>query len=72
MQASGAMDAYEKLLPHQPAIYRSHLGWLEDHTPEEVRHAMLMVRRQHSGGLDEFEALLHEARARRRDDQERP
>jgi hypothetical protein len=65
-QAPGAMDAYEKLLPHQPDIYRSHLGWLERHTPEDVRHAMLTIRCRAAGSFAEFEALLGEARARRR------
>ncbi len=64
--APGAMDAYEKLLPHQPAIYRSHLGWLEHHSPEEVRDAMLTIRCRGAGSLAEFETLLGEARARRR------
>lgn len=66
-QAPGAMDAYEKLLPHQPAIYRTHLDWLESHSPEEVREAMLTIRCRDAGRLDEFEWLLGEAKARRRD-----
>lgn len=52
------MEAYEKLLPHQPAIYRSHLGWLERHTPEDVRHATLTIRCRDAGSFDEFEQLL--------------
>jgi len=65
-QAPGAMDAYEKLLPHQPQIYGTHLGWLESHTPEEVREAMLTIRCRDAGRLDEFEWLLGESKARRR------
>ena len=64
--APGAMDAYEKLLPHQPAIYRTHLSWLEHYSPEEVRDAMLTVRCQGAGSLSEFQSLLNEARAKRR------
>lgn len=59
------MEAYEKLLQHQPEIYRSHLGWLERHAPEEVRHARLTIRCRGAGSLEEFEALLGEARALR-------
>jgi hypothetical protein len=65
-QAPGAMDAYEKLLPHQPEIYRTHLGWLENHSPEEVREAMLTIRCRDAGTLAEFERLLGESKARRR------
>jgi hypothetical protein len=65
-QAPGAMDAYEKLLPHQPAIYRTHVGWLEHHSPEEVREAMLTIRCRDAGTLAEFEWLLGETKARRR------
>lgn len=65
-QAAGAMDAYEKLLPHQPPIYRTHLGWLENHSPEEVRDAMLTIRCRGAGSVAEFECLLGEARTRRR------
>lgn len=65
-QAPGAMDAYKKLPPHQPAIYRTHLGWLEYHSAEEVRDAMLTIRNRGAGSVTEFEMLLGEARARRR------
>lgn len=65
-QTPGAMDAYEKLLPHQPAIYRTHLGWLDHHSPEEVRDAMLTIRCRGAGSIAEFEMLLGEARMRRR------
>lgn len=58
--------AYEKLLPHQPEIYRTHLGWLERHSPEQVREAMLTIRCREAGSLAEFEWLLGESRTRRR------
>lgn len=60
------MEAYEKLLPHQPEIYRTHLAWLGQYTPEEVRQAMLTIRCRGAGSLEDFEALLGEARVRRR------
>lgn len=63
-QAPGARDAYEKLVPHQPAIYRTHPGWLENHS-EEVRDAMLTVRCRGAGSVAEFECLLSEERSRR-------
>ena len=64
--APGTMDAYEKLLPYQPAVYRSHLGWLVHHSPAEVRDAMQTICCQSAGSLAEFETLLGEARRRNR------
>jgi hypothetical protein len=62
-QAPGCHAAYETLLPHQPRAYRAHVPWLADFTPEEVRYAMIAVRREASASLAEFERRL--ARARR-------
>ena len=42
--APGAMEACEKLLPRQPVIYNTHLRWLDNFPPEEVRDAMLASR----------------------------
>jgi hypothetical protein len=64
-QAPDAMDAYERLLPHQPEIYRTHLNWVKDRSQEEVRDAMLTIRCRASGTVGEFESLLAETRTRR-------
>jgi hypothetical protein len=65
-QTSEARLAYERLLPHQPACYRAHVPWLEAHTPEEVREAMLTVRRNGAGTTACFEKALEVARKRLR------
>ncbi|GAP36392.1 hypothetical protein ABXN37_14690 [Piscinibacter sakaiensis] len=40
--------------------------WLENHSPEEVRDAMLTIRCRGAGSVAEFEYLLSKARSRRR------
>jgi hypothetical protein len=61
-QVPGCRAAYEALLPHQPRAYRAHVPWLADFTPEEVRYAMIAVRREASASLAEFERRLVGAR----------
>jgi hypothetical protein len=61
-QLPGCWAVYETLLPHQPAPYRGHVAWLADYMPEEVRYAMLAVRREARGSLADFERQLVEAR----------
>lgn len=67
-QISEARIAYDRLLPHQPACYSAHVPWLEAHTPEEVREAMLTVRRNGSGTTARFENALEVARKRLRNE----
>jgi hypothetical protein len=61
-QAPGCHAAYEKLLPHQPRAYQAQVPWLADFTPEEVRYAMIAVRREARASLAEFERRLGGAR----------
>jgi prevent-host-death family protein len=61
-QAPGCYTAYEKLLPHQPRAYQAQAPWLADFTPEEVRYAMIAVRREARASLAEFERRLAGAR----------
>jgi hypothetical protein len=42
----GLENAYEELLKRQPSAYHSHLPWLEDFKQEEVRLALIAIRRQ--------------------------
>lgn len=63
-QIPEARQAYEKLLPHQPAVYRTHVPWLEKFTPEEVRHAMLTTRRGGEGTVKWFNGALADAQKR--------
>jgi len=58
---SGAIKVYESILPSQPAIYHSHLPWVETSSPEAVRRAMIEVRRWKRGSLEEFNRRLNEA-----------
>lgn len=69
-QAPGYHAAYEKLLPHQPRAYRAQVPWLAEFTPEEVRYAMIAVRREARASLAEFERRLVAARREMRGDRE--
>ena len=57
----GALEAYEKMLPGQPAAYQQHRPWIEDASPEAVRRATLEVRRWREGKLDDFNKRLADA-----------
>jgi len=70
-QLPGCWAVYETLLPYQPAPYRTHVAWLADYTPEEVRYAMLAVRREARGSLEDFERRLAAARRAMRGDGDR-
>ena len=56
--APGCHAVYEELLPHRPRAYQAQVPWLADFTPEEVRYAMIAVRREASASLAEFERRL--------------
>lgn len=58
VQASGCFAAYDRLLPHQPVAYQTHVPWLAEFTPEEVRYAMIAVRREARASLAEFERRI--------------
>jgi hypothetical protein len=58
---SGALRAYEMMLPKQPDIYRTHESWVEEFSPEAVRRAMLEVRRWKEGKLADFNRRLKAA-----------
>ena len=70
-QAPGVFSAYEELLKNQPPAYQTHLGWIDDFTPEEVRSAMIEVRRSGVGREAEFDNALNAARERLRGHGER-
>ena len=65
-QIPEALEAYKRLLPHQPEVYSAHLPWLEHFTPEEVRDAMLSARRGGDGTMANFAGALQNARKRLR------
>ena len=62
VQLPGCRAVYETLLPRQPRAYRTHLSWIADCTPEEVRYAMLAVRCEARASLEDFELRLEGAR----------
>ena len=57
--------AYKELLEHQPPAYHTHCSWSE-FSPEEVRLAMLEIRRQGPGHLEFFSKALEHASVRLR------
>jgi hypothetical protein len=60
----GAVKAYEDMLPWQPEVYRTHIPWVQDFSPEAMRLAMLEVRRWKVGRLADFCRRLEEAQER--------
>jgi len=63
-QCPGALKAYEALLEHQPKQYRMHEVWVQKASPEEVRFAMIEVRRRGLTSLSDFNDVVEEARSR--------
>jgi hypothetical protein len=57
------LQAYERILEHQSGPYVVHTRWLRDFNPEEVRLALLDVRRQQHHSLRDLEVALERARA---------
>jgi hypothetical protein len=62
-QAPGSLATYEKLLQHQPEAYKSHCQWIKDYSPEEVRSALLAMRKTGDGKLSTFNTFLSKAKA---------
>ncbi len=61
-QIPEAEIAYKKLLPIQPEAYRTHVSWVEGgRSPEEIRFAMISLRRQRKSTLSEFSEALETA-----------
>ena len=54
----GALKVYKAMLPKQPGPYRIHVTWLEN-DPEAVRRAMIEVRRNKEGELEDFNRRLN-------------
>lgn len=65
--APKAMAAFSRLLQDQPEAYHTHEPWEKDRTPEELRLALLQVRRTGTGKLAGFEEFLKDARWSLRD-----
>lgn len=57
-QVPTAHASYQELLKHQPAAYKSHERWVKKSTPEEIRLAMLRVRRQGAATISHFQGEL--------------
>jgi hypothetical protein len=58
---------YKHLLERQPKAYHTHLQWVDEFRPEEIRLAMLSVRRSGAGRADQFLEALKEAQCRLRE-----
>ena len=66
-QFPDAEHAYKTLLPHQPDEYRTHNTWVEaGRTPEEVRLAMISLRRKGLGTIEDFAGALENGASRLR------
>lgn len=60
----GAFEVFERLLNKQADCYSAHIGWIEDHTPEHVRRAMLEARRSKEPvSKEKFEGMLKTAKS---------
>lgn len=58
-----AEEAYRKLLPHQPAVYRVQEQWIEQGaSAEHIRLAMVLFRRSRSSTLEQFNGFLDQAK----------
>jgi len=62
-----ALETYGLLLVKQPKAYRTHVQWVKDSRPEEIRFAMIEMRRRGIGRLAEFEGALADLRERLRE-----
>jgi hypothetical protein len=65
-QVSGTHDAYKELLKHQPEAYQTHTPWVQANSAEEVRWALLEIRRRTRGDIDDFTDALASAKRRLR------
>lgn len=60
---NGALEAFKKMLPKQSKPYNVHKQWIEDDfRPEEVRRAMLEIRRWNEGTIVDFQRRLKAAK----------
>ncbi len=59
----GAFEVFEKLLGKQADCYSAHTDWVENHTAEHVRRAMLEARRSNEAvTTDKFQEMLKSAK----------
>lgn len=59
----GAKSVYEALLPLQHDMYRVHLPWVQNYTPEIIRRAMIECRTTEEHSFERFVVSLQEAAA---------
>jgi hypothetical protein len=62
LAAPQAKDAFDRLLEQQPDAYKTHEPWTKESKPEELRLAMLQVRRGGAGTVQEFNGYRKTAR----------
>ena len=60
-QIPGTHEVFKELLKKQAAPYKTHECWVNDF-PEEVRLAMIAIRRNEKGSLEEFGRRLGDAK----------
>ena len=62
LAAPNAKGAFDRLIEQQPEAYKTHKPWAKKSQPEELRLAMLQVRRAGAGTLEEFNGYRKKAR----------
>ena len=62
LSAANATKAFEALLKHQPQAYKTHVPWVKENKPEEIRLAMIQARRSGQATLKQFNELLERAK----------
>jgi hypothetical protein len=62
--APKAKTAFALLLKNQPTAYHSHVKWEDESSSEQLRLALLQIRRSGAGKIVQFEGFLQEAKQR--------
>jgi len=58
----GTQNAYEELLKRQPSSYHTHIPWLKEFKQEEVRLALIAIRKRGKATIDDFDRELCRAK----------
>ena len=71
LSAPNATKTFEALLKHQPPAYKTHVPWVNQNKPEEIRLAMIQARRSGHATLEQFNELLERPKRNLRSRSER-
>jgi hypothetical protein len=62
----GTHEAYQVLMERQPKAYTVHKEWVAQFHSEEIRHALIAIRRREPVNLNQFVEFINEAKLRLR------